>query len=298
MIRLEAHHWRVGVDPESGGGLTHLSYQGLPVFRDRDSGASGFPPLQMSCFPLVPFSNRIAGAHFSFRGQQVHLPHNMPGEGHSIHGFGWTSKWDVVDLTDHVCSLAFRHEPGDWPWRFHVVQNIRLSPAGVIMDLRLTNEASNVMPAGLGFHPYFHASEACELEFPAQRVWTGLEAGIPDKAVAVPEEWDFREMRPVTGLAVDHCFSGWDGRARIFWPNAGLEVEMTCSPNARHATLYAPNESRPGAGFFCLEPVTHVSNALNFPSPEEAGILALKPGETVSLVMSLRATSRDPQAER
>lgn len=300
MIRLEAHDWRVDVDPQAGGSLVSLSYRGHPVLRDRDPGASDFGPLQMSCFPLVPFSNRIAGGQFAFGGKTVTLPLNMPGERHPIHGSGWTRAWDVTRRSGHACSLEFRHEAGDWPWRFSAVQEIALGPDGVVMGLRLRNDSTDVMPAGLGFHPYFHLTSDCELAFSAQRVWKGSESGIPDKAVPVPAEWDFRKPRPVAGLDVDHCFSDWNGRARIAWPGAGLEVEISCSDNARHAILYAPPR-RPGdaaAGFFCLEPVTHVSNALNAPSPEDAGIQALEPGASLSLVMALSATSRVPQAGR
>lgn len=298
MIRLDAHGWRADIEPEAGGSLSSLSYRGHPVFRQRDRGASAFAPLQMSCFPLLPFSNRIAGGQFSFAGKTVHLPLNMPGEPHPIHGSGWTCAWDVTERSDQVCLLEHRHEADDWPWRFTASQEIALGLDGVVMELRLRNDSADVMPAGLGFHPYFHLTPDCELAFSAQRVWTGPEPGIPDKAVPVPGEWDFRQARPVTGLDVDHCFSGWDGRARIAWPGAGLEIEMSCSDNARHAVLYSPPRTPgdSGAGFFCLEPVTHVSNALNAVSPEAAGIMALKPGATLTLVMVLCATSRDPQA--
>ncbi len=298
MIRLEAHDWRADVDPQTGGSLSRLSYRDHPVFRERDPGASDFAPLQMSCFPLVPFSNRIGGGEFSFGGKTICLPLNMPGERHPIHGSGWTHEWDVTERSEHACSLEYRHEAGEWPWRFTATQEITLGPDGVVMALRLRNESTDVMPAGLGFHPYFHLTPDCQLAFAAQRVWTGPESGIPDRAGPVPAKWDFRKPRTVTGLDVDHCFSGWDGEARIAWPGAGLEIEMRCSDNARHAILYSPPHApgEAGPGFFCLEPVTHVSNALNAASSEDAGIQALKPGATLSLVMALGATSRDPQA--
>ncbi|MEC9249480.1 MAG: aldose 1-epimerase [Pseudomonadota bacterium] len=297
MICLEAHDWRMEIDALTGAGVAHLSYQGQPVWRDRDPRASDFAPLQMSCFPLVPFSNRIFGSRFSFGGQDICLPLNMPGEPNPIHGTGWTHPWDVVDLSEGACSLAFRHEPGAWPWRFHAVQDVRLGPDGMVMELRLTNESADIMPAGLGFHPYFHTGGGCELKFAAKRVWMTTAEAEQSQGTPVPARWDFHQSRPVEGLVVDHCFSDWDGTALISWPGTGLAVEMTCSPNARHATVFSPAvDDGAGPGFFCLEPVTHVSNALNFASPAEAGIEVLQPGATMSLVMQLKAVSPDRQA--
>ena len=285
MIRLDGYGWRVVIDPAIGGSLSHLSYQGLPVFRDRDRHAADFVPLQMSCFPLVPFSNRIADGRFTFGDHIVLLSPNLPGEAHAIHGSGWNCDWQVADHSDRSCLLQLWHEKGEWPWSFRACQEIALGPAGLSMTLRLTNESHEIMPAGLGFHPYFHRTSDCELSFSAQKVWVGEEPGIPVDVQPTPVVWNFADLRPINGVQVDNCFSDWDGNARIFWPASGLEVEMSCSREARHAVFYAPE----GENFFCLEPVTHVSNAMNSASPPDRGVLLLEPGETRSIVMNLRA---------
>jgi galactose mutarotase-like enzyme len=57
---LEARDLVVEVVPACGGGVTRFAFAGLPVFR-----RNAVPPAEcrvddLACFPLVPFSNRIA----------------------------------------------------------------------------------------------------------------------------------------------------------------------------------------------------------------------------------------------
>ena len=42
-----------------------------------------------ACYPLVPFSNRIANGRLVFDGQRFKLEPNWPGVRHPMHGEGW-----------------------------------------------------------------------------------------------------------------------------------------------------------------------------------------------------------------
>ena len=58
-------------------------------------------PNDVSCHPLVPFSNRIAGSHFVFHGRTVDLPPNAPFVQDVIHGHGWKTAWTWSNRHGH-----------------------------------------------------------------------------------------------------------------------------------------------------------------------------------------------------
>ena len=84
---------------------------------------------------------------------------------------------------------------------------------------------------------------------------------------------------PVADLALDHCFSGWDGGATV--SDARFTVQI--ASDLRHLVVYTP-QSKP---YFCVEPVSHLSNAVNRPDPLAHGLRALAPGQLQTATMSL-----------
>ncbi len=44
-----------------------------------------------SCFPLVPFANRVSGNRFVWQGREYQLQPNVEWDAHYLHGDGWAS---------------------------------------------------------------------------------------------------------------------------------------------------------------------------------------------------------------
>ena len=57
---------------------------------------------EAACYPLVPFSNRIANGRLVFDGQAFKLEPNWPGVRHPMHGEGWARSWDVARHDGHA----------------------------------------------------------------------------------------------------------------------------------------------------------------------------------------------------
>ena len=108
-----------------------------------------------AAFPLVPYSNRIRAGRFSFLGRNVTLPLNRPPERHSIHGHGWQVSWTPLEVGQGEATLEYRHAADSWPWTYLARQRFALGERSLSVELSLTNEGDAVMPAGLGWHPYF-----------------------------------------------------------------------------------------------------------------------------------------------
>ena len=246
--------------PDIGGSILSWHYDGQSMFRPvRDAGKSEPKATDMGCFPLAPFSNRIADGRFNWASKPYQLPLNAPPEPHAHHGIGWQSPWRVVKLTDHAAVLSLEHSDLDkWPWPFGVRQEIDLGPDRLTIGLTLTNLGSDEMPGGLGIHPFF-ASKSAELHFRAATIWENDARKIPITKKPVAGQYDFTNPRIIEDQDIDHVYSDWPGQALIAWQEQRHQIRLSSEVGA--SVLYIPK----GGDFFCLEPVSHITNALNMP---------------------------------
>src|SRR5262245_57109797 len=97
LIELRRGALELDLSPRFSGAIARFRQGGRDVLRPAgETFARGGDPRLAGCFPLVPFSNRIADAKFRFRGQIYELPRNFPPEPHAIHGQGWQHAWEVA----------------------------------------------------------------------------------------------------------------------------------------------------------------------------------------------------------
>ncbi|TIX50974.1 aldose 1-epimerase [Alteraurantiacibacter aquimixticola] len=288
LIELSGGGWQAGVLPEMGGWLTSLTCNGTEVLRTMPAGSR--EPLQAACFPLVPYTNRIADGAFRWLGDTVQLPRNFAPETCSIHGMGWKSEWRVVSGREFKCAMVHEWEGlgprpwkagiDRWPWAYHAQQRIRLGPKGCAITLNLTNRSNVPMPAGLGLHPYFRRRRETRLSFRSNGIWMVDEAQIPTGEIAPSDRFaDFASGAPLPAETIDHCYLLWDGVARIKDDLGTITLTATGAP---YLHVYAPADG----SALCLEPVSHMPDALN---QDPAGITSLPPGCSASLQMEISA---------
>jgi aldose 1-epimerase len=269
--------------PGRGAALLSLTAGGRDVLRPTPPDAEPDPrgPLETGCFPLVPYANRIAHGRFPFAGQDHRVPLNFGDHPHSLHGVGWTAPWTVEQADGESALLSHTHGGGaGWPWRYRAEQRLTLTPGGIVLDLSLTNLSDTAMPGGIGFHPYFALEAGMALRFAARGVWLSTPDLLPDRIApaATLGDWGAEGGAAVAGdTLVDNCYAGWDGTARVTSPG-GRVVTMTAR-GAPFLHVYRP----PGEAFFCLEPVTHMPDALN----RDGGMDVLAPGATMAITMEI-----------
>jgi aldose 1-epimerase len=130
----------------------------------------------------------------------------------------------------------------------------------------------------MGLHPFFWRSESTRLHLPVKTMWQAGEDKIPTGKVAVPVAFDFNVERELGDVDIDHCFSGWDGTARIVWPDRGTALRMTCTEPLRHVVFYTP----PGRPYFAVEPVSNRNDGINHMSDStDHGMAILAPGQAI-----------------
>lgn len=284
-ISLWAGNLRLELSPSIGGAISAFEWTGgeAPHSVLRKCHTPLEKVLDAPSFPLVPYVNRIRGGAFHFRGRDVRIAPNMPGDPSPLHGQGWLNPWRVEESSDASAALSFAHEPGEWPWAYEARQDFALDARGLSVRLTCRNLSDEPMPCGLGQHPYFPCGPGTRIDTRATHAWTIDEQVLPVEKVPAEGRYDLRN-RLVCGQDLDNGWGGWGGAARMSDPDWPYTLELS-SPQARFFQLYSP----PDGGIFVAEPVTHANAALNAPEAEwpELGMRVLGPGEAMSLDMRL-----------
>jgi aldose 1-epimerase len=237
--------------------------------------------LDSSCFPLVPYCNRLKDGRFHWRGHDISLPLNFLPELNTLHGLGWKSDWEITGKISPQVNLRCVN-PGHelWIWPYRAEQIVTLDGDGCEIVLALTNTGSEVMPAGLGLHPYFRRRPETRVRFDAETVMLSDAATMPTGIEAPAAHFgNFVQGDILPHETIDHCYRNWSGSVTIE-DNLG-SITLTAA-GAPHLHVYAPADG----SALCFEPVSHTPDALNR-APEE--MIALEPGETARLTMLIEA---------
>ena len=290
LLTLSAGTLELCVSPSTGGSISSLEWveggRRTAVLRKCHSRNENV--LEAGSFPLVPYVNRVRGGCFKFRGREVRLAPNMPGDPSPLHGQGWLGTWAVENHGRSEAILSFNHAAGEWPWDYRAQQQFTLDETGLTLALTCRNLSDQPMPCGLGQHPYFNCGPDSLIDTSVTHAWTIDEDVLPVEKVPASGRFDLAS-RAVCGQDLDHGFGGWGGSARIRDPAWPFDIEMS-SPDARFFQLYSPASG----GIFVAEPVSHANAALNAPEDQwpELGMKVLEPGEETSLEMRLQVTRR------
>lgn len=295
-INLASGGLEVRIAPWLGGGIARFDIKSagelIPVLRPWP-GAACVDPLRLGMIILAPWQNRISGGGFMWRNRFRPLAPNLPERTpYPVHGNAFQLPWRVGHQGRGNATLRLSSN-GPGPFAYEAKLDYALDPEGLTVTLALQNTASEALPYGLGFHPWFAASPGFQLEAPAVSLWPFGPDGLPARKTGVDAEpdLDFRSLRPVPDRAIACWMTGWRGNARLFHPAHGLEVTMEASPELAHLVLFSPG---PDAGFLCVEPVTHGVDAHNRGyGPEDGPLIVLERDETLTARIRISARRVD-----
>ncbi|MEP7058217.1 MAG: aldose 1-epimerase [Caldimonas sp.] len=273
-FELHAGALRLALRPDLGGAIAGLWHRDVPILRSTEPVALG-GARQAGCYPLVPYSNRLAFRRFRWKGADYTTEPNFDDSPHSLHGVGWMRPWEIVSSNAVEVVLRLRH-PGDadWPFAFEASQYLTLSPAALSVQMVFTNTAVIAQPVGLGWHPYFVKRPRSRLHIDLAERWDADVTQLPIRKVAQPGI-----DSDVVHLDFDNCFEGWRGPARI--RDEKFSLQLTSS--LPYLVVFTPQDR----DYFCVEPVSHVSNAIHMADPVAHGLRSVAPGASIDAAMKL-----------
>lgn len=277
-VRLQRGAWRMDLLPELGGSVQGLWFGEAAVLRPTPEGATHAG--QTAAFPLVPYSNRIGRKAFAWRGHRYTIDRAFDDGPHALHGVGFMRPWQVTAQSEDSISLSLVHDgDADWPFAFEAEQHFTLQEHGLGLRLSMRNTDQREQPAGLGWHPYFVRRAGARLR------GEGLEIQWQSGADQLPTQG-----LPLNGLSglvedtpLDHCFRGG---SRLGFSDDSMDLDLKASTD--YWVLYTPSER----DFFCIEPVSHLNNAVQQPDPQAHGLVALASGQSLVQAVELKVSWR------
>ena len=277
-VELRAGDLRLALRPDLGGAVAGLWLAELPVLRST-AGEDLTASRHSACYPLAPYSNRLGYRRFRWQGQDYSTAANFDDSPHSLHGVAWQRAFSLHASSATEAELLLQHSPdADWPFAFELRQRFVLSPTALEVHLAITNLAPIAQPVGLGWHPYFPKRPHSRLHIELTDRWESDASGLPTRRVPQPGI-----DGEVSHLAFDHCFEGWRGAARI----RDDKLSLRLSSSLPYLVVFTP-EAKP---YYCVEPVSHVNNALHMSDPAAHGLRTLAPNASFDAWMKLEVAS-------
>ena len=272
ILTLRAGNALLEIIPEVGGSITRYCLvteeQTLNFLRPAiQSGFAKHDPREMASFPLIPFSNRIRNGHFKFQGREIKLPLNFYPEVHSIHGHGWKVPWTVTEKSENKATIEYQFLPDEWPFSYLARQVFDLEASSLTVTLQINNTGNSAMPVGMGLHPYFVRTPQASITAKTEKMWINDAETMPLRLESVPETKLLNQGLSVTQNALDNLFTGWNREVLISWPEWNANLRIIADAPLDFMVIYTPTN----ADFFCVEPVSNVTDAFNMLARGEFG---------------------------
>jgi aldose 1-epimerase len=278
--------------PQAGGRvcsltLAHPDGRAVPVLYPYT--AAGVDPVNWAkggIYPLVPYSNRIArGQLHTADGATVTLPPHPNAQPHTLHGHAHGLPWAVVSHDDTSAHLRLDSPAcAAWPWPLQADLRVQLSAQALHLSLSLSHGGDDLMPAGIGFHPYFLHEAPARLRYHAGRRWPADADFLAHDSEALPVDQGFDQAKALPPGTLTDYLSEWDGALDLELPQGDL-LQLQVDPALSHLVVHRP----PQPLYLCLEPVSHVADGFNLAAQgvPGTGTVQLPPGGVLEGRMSL-----------
>jgi aldose 1-epimerase len=283
IVRLgdKSHRTEVVIVPSVGNTAVEMKVNGKNAFWFPQSNLAEYkakPTFSANPF-LAPWANRLDQDGFYANGKHYSLDRGLKnyrtdGNDHPIHGLlSYAKEWKVMDLKATAEGAEVRSRLEFWrypdymaqfPFAHTIDMVHRLHDGTLEVETVLENHATEPMPVSVGFHPYFHLSDAPRNEW---KVTLPVRESVVLSPQLVPtgetKPSPYKSPLPLAGVALDDVFTGLvrgeSGRAAFSVEGAKEKISVLYGPKYPVAVVYAPA----GRDFICFEPMSGPTNAFN-----------------------------------
>jgi aldose 1-epimerase len=283
VIRLtdESHKSQVSIVPSIGNTMFEFAVNGKNIMWFPQKSLSDYkskPTFSGNPF-LAPWANRLDHDGFYANGKHYTLNttlnnYRRDGAKQPIHGLvTYASQWKVTDLkadatTAQVTSrLEFWRYPdymAQFPFAHTIDMTYRLRDGILEVETSIENHASEPMPVGVGYHPYFRLHDSPRnswtVTLPAKESYV-----LSGSLVATGEKkpMPYKTTQALQGIALDDVLGGLtpgeSGRTEFAVQGAKERIAVLYGPKYPVAVVYSPADR----DFVCFEPMSGPTNAFN-----------------------------------
>ena len=257
---------------------------------------------------LFPFPNRIEDAMWTWNGQtRLQKKDGIPIQLHSLIYDETSFEYYKPQVTDDFVILKTNLTVDEshpiykgYPFCFSLNINFILSCDGLKIEYELENKGDEVMPYGMGFHPYFNKLSGenntkilipCDYHYELRddvdfEFFNKVPDGLGMTGNVLPTgnllktkdtEFDILTPKSIGDLDLDTVYTNLDKNpvAEIDYMDNGFKILISCSDEFKHYVVYTPK----GKPFFCIEPQTCSTDAINLfvSGIEHVGLLTCNP---------------------
>ncbi len=306
-IAFETPVWRGVIALDSTGNMIRLTHRetGMELFHSPASSAALAEHPAIYGIPLLLPPNRIRDGRFTAGGREYRFPVNEETTNCFLHGLALGRRFELDSVEETESVLRFRvsysydsarPEFSGFPCEFLVSIVYELSSDGMSHTVSVENRGTVPMPLGVGFHTAFYTpgEERVTVEVPHRPdgAWTvHPERRLPD---GTKRAWTALEEAVLSGnrCVEDAAFSGMfqlpEAERRIRIRRKSGTVCYEIDPRYLHLACW---NGGGGNGFFCIEPMSWMTDAPNMPLPPEvSGFFLLPPQETRRYSAKIRVT--------
>ncbi len=274
----------------TGGTIEGFRSRDIPLLRP---GKNNGVATDSSCFPLVPFGNRVSGNHFVWQGKEYTFEPNVDWDEHYLHGDSWLGEWYCEAQSEDRLCLAYHHRHG--VYRYQATQSFHLTNNSLKVTLSVTNHGDETLPFGLGWHPFFPMATQTRVQAKANGYWLEREQWLVGAyQTEQQQDLDFTLPSPLPRHWVNNGYAGWNGVAQISQPHDGYAITMETDPPAPCYFIFVSDPDFDDGytfDFFCFEPMSHCPD--DHHRPGGGNLTPLAPGESTELNMTLRIISAE-----
>ena len=258
LITLSNDKLFLEIAPKMGASITK--------FRNVKSGKDIFRPfsnkkkiIKKNCyfsgyFATVPYFGAIQKKTFLYRNRYISLPKTHPLEPDTIHGEGWVSEWKIKSKSKISSELVYIHDgKKGFPFKYRVNQEFFLINKSLCINIAITNIDNESFNCGIGFHPWFNIDKN-------SKIYLNSFTHIKELKKKIYKEKIFstKKFLDLNDCKIDKTFINWNGKAKLVI-NKDTTIEIKNKKNINNLHVYSP----PKENFFCIEPVTNISDAYN-----------------------------------
>ena len=205
-------------------------------------------------------------------------------EPETIHGEGWVSKWKINKFTQNSIELSLNHNGSKgFPRLYKATQKFKLTKNSLIISISIENLDKYSFDCGIGFHPWFNIDKC-------SKIYSNSFICLQNKELNTFEKINFSNQRflDLNKYKIDKTFLNWNGKSKLIINN-DVTLNIINNKNIKNLHVYSP----PKENFFCIEPVTNVTDAyyLKKMGRKEHGLIALRPNKKFKAVCEFEVLS-------
>jgi aldose 1-epimerase len=279
---------------EVAAAIRHLSVNGVEITAGYDDD---IPPPFGCGIVLVPWPNRVRDGRWTQEGRTLQLDITEPRLGNAIHGLLRNTPYQLIKRTeDAICLRAQIFPQNGYP--FHLDTRVRYTL--VVDGLQVTHTVRNVgsacAPIAVGAHPFLAIGDV-PTDTMTLTVSADHHIDVDDRlnpigvAPVLGTDWDLREGKIVSTLALDDAWSGLamtDGGS-THWLTApdGRTVSLWADEQFGYVQVFITREFPRRSEMItavAIEPMTAPANAFN----SGEGLRWIEPGDRWSVSWAIR----------